>query len=80
MGCPVIGTRSGSIPGVVGDAALLVDPMNPAAIAEAILTYDDVNKRGEASTRGRERAKEFSADLFRERVSSRTSHFFLTKQ
>jgi len=35
-GAPVIAARAGALPEVVGDAALLVDPRNPAAIADAI--------------------------------------------
>ena len=35
-GAPVIAARAGALPEVVGDAALLVDPRNPAAIAAAM--------------------------------------------
>ncbi|MEI6030657.1 MAG: glycosyltransferase family 1 protein [Synechococcaceae cyanobacterium ELA739] len=35
-GAPVIAARAGALPEVVGDAALLVDPRDPAAIADAI--------------------------------------------
>ena len=35
-GCPVAASTAGSIPEVVGDAAVLFDPTDPAAIAEGI--------------------------------------------
>jgi glycosyltransferase involved in cell wall biosynthesis len=36
-GCPVAASRAGSLPEVVGDAAVLFDPHDPAAIAGGIL-------------------------------------------
>ena len=36
-GCPVAASRAGSLPEVVGDAAVLFDPHDPAAIAAGIL-------------------------------------------
>ena len=36
-GCPVAASNSGALPEVVGDAALLFDPLDPAAIAAAVL-------------------------------------------
>jgi glycosyltransferase involved in cell wall biosynthesis len=35
-GAPVVAARAGALPEVVGNAALLVDPRQPAAIADAI--------------------------------------------
>ncbi len=59
-GCPVVSTTAASIPEVVGDAALLVEPSNARDLAEAmarILTEPDLT----ASLRelGVERAKRF---------------------
>ena len=36
-GCPVASSNAGALPEVVGDAALLFDPHDPAAIAAAVL-------------------------------------------
>jgi glycosyltransferase involved in cell wall biosynthesis len=49
------------LPEVAGDAAILVDPQDPNAIARAIITVlkDDKLKR-ELSERGVEQAKKFS--------------------
>src|SRR5204863_9501260 len=35
-GAPVVTSNTSSLPDVVGDAALLIDPLNPAAIASAM--------------------------------------------
>ena len=60
-GCPVITSNVSSLPEVAGDAAILVDPQDPNAIARAIITVlkDDKLKR-ELSERGVEQAKKFS--------------------
>ena len=60
-GCPVITSNVSSLPEVAGDAAILVDPHDPKAIARAIIAVlkDDELKR-ELSKRGVEQAKKFS--------------------
>lgn len=67
-GCPIIATRSGSIPGVVGDAAILVNPMSPGDIAEAILSYDNKNIRERVVQAGIARAPMYSAEVFRTKL------------
>lgn len=78
LGCPVITSNRSSLPEVAGEAAILVDPDDVAAIAAAMNSL--VRDRGlgeELSRRGIERARErtWSAaaastlDLFREVVS-----------
>lgn len=60
-GCPVISSNSSSIPEVVGDAAMMVDPFDVDALANAmyeVLTTDEL--RGEMIKRGLDRAKQFS--------------------
>jgi glycosyltransferase involved in cell wall biosynthesis len=61
LGCPVITSNTSSLPEVVGDAALLVDPYDSSALAAAI---DQVlTDRLLASTlrrRGQDRAQEFT--------------------
>lgn len=60
-GCPVIASNTSSLPEVAGGAALLVDPENPAEIAEGILLLArDVARRTELIRRGHARASELS--------------------
>ncbi len=47
LGVPVVSTTQGSIPEVVGDAAILVDPRNPESLAKAIdgfISNDQLNR------------------------------------
>jgi glycosyltransferase involved in cell wall biosynthesis len=60
-GTPVVTSNVSSLPEIVGDAALLIDPHEPEAIADAIrrvLTESDL--RVSLSIRGLVRAREFS--------------------
>ena len=60
-GCPVITTKTGCSPEVVGDAALLVDPYNPQEIGAAVRTIlTDRERREELIRKGLQRATEFS--------------------
>jgi glycosyltransferase involved in cell wall biosynthesis len=60
-GLPVVTSTGGSLPEVAGDAALIVDPLDESAIADAIRRLaDDPVLRRELSTRGRERARGFT--------------------
>jgi glycosyltransferase involved in cell wall biosynthesis len=60
-GAPVITSNISSLPEVVGDAALLIDPMNAAAIADAIArVLTDEPLRASLIARGHERVKAFS--------------------
>ena len=60
-GCPVVTSTSSSLPELAGDAALLVDAYDPAAIAAAMrrLVEDDALRR-ELRERGLRRAAEFT--------------------
>ena len=56
-GVPVVATAVGGVPELAGDAAVLVPPADPAAVAGAVaelLDHDD--RRGELIRRGRQRA------------------------
>ena len=60
-GTPVIASNNSSLPEVVGDAGLLVDPNSIDEIADAMLKlYKDETLRGKLSQSGIDRAKQFS--------------------
>lgn len=59
-GTPVVAANAGAVPEVVRDAALLIDPASPAALAEALrLAIQDERVRASLSVKGRERAGAF---------------------
>ena len=60
-GCPVVTTEVSSLPEVAGDAALLVEPLDATALAEAVarLWRDDV-LAGRLRAAGRARARQFT--------------------
>ena len=61
VGVPVVAAARGALPEVVGDAGLLVDPLDVAALAgtlERVLTDDQL--RGRLSAAGAARARQFS--------------------
>lgn len=62
-GVPVIGSQTSSIPEVAGNAALLVDPFNTQAIANAMkrITFDP-NFRKDLIEKGKIRGSQFSWD------------------
>jgi glycosyltransferase involved in cell wall biosynthesis len=63
LGVPVVASDRGSLPEVLGDAALLVDPADPerlqAALARAL---DDEPTRRQLVERGRARAAAYGWD------------------
>jgi len=60
-GVPVVASTSGSLPEVVGDAALLVDPHDTRQIEEALLrVVEDPACRKDLREKGFERAKQFT--------------------
>jgi glycosyltransferase involved in cell wall biosynthesis len=60
-GVPVVAADAGSLPEVCGDAALLVNPRNPAAMADALETVvTDDAVRAELVSRGHEQTERFS--------------------
>jgi glycosyltransferase involved in cell wall biosynthesis len=61
MGCPVIASRSSSIPEVCGDDAMYVDPWSEQGLAEALrILEQDGGLRERLSREGRTRAAAFS--------------------
>ncbi len=60
-GTPVITSNTASLPEVVGDAAVMVDPLQPAALAQSITTIlTDANLVEDLRQKGLSRVKEFS--------------------
>jgi glycosyltransferase involved in cell wall biosynthesis len=60
-GCPIAAANATSIPEVVGDAAVLFDPMSPSGIANAIAKlWRDPELRRVMAERGRRRSELFS--------------------
>jgi glycosyltransferase involved in cell wall biosynthesis len=60
-GTPVVAADAMSLPEVAGDAALLVDPGDQAAIDAAVARVaGDAGLRAELARRGRERAARFT--------------------
>ena len=62
-GTPVLTSNVSSLPEVMGDAALYVDPLDVSALAEALTRlWDDESLRADLRARGLARAPEFSWD------------------
>ena len=61
LGAPVITSNTSSLPEVVGDAALLIEPDDPTHLANAILqVINDSQLRNELIQKGQQRAKLYS--------------------
>lgn len=60
-GCPVITAKNGSIPEVMGDAGVYINPQNPYDIAKEISSFfTDEKKRNEYMKKGLAQAENFS--------------------
>ncbi|MCX5826613.1 MAG: glycosyltransferase family 1 protein [Deltaproteobacteria bacterium] len=60
-GCPVVTSNTTSLPEVVGDTGILIDPLDPREIAAAIVAVlTDPTRRSLMASRGLERAKLFT--------------------
>jgi glycosyltransferase involved in cell wall biosynthesis len=70
MGCPVLTSHAGGLAEVAGDAAVIVDPLDPASIRAGItrLLADDA-LRASLREAGRTQAQKFSAEAYRERLA-----------
>src|SRR5262249_46641064 len=68
-GTPVVTSNVSSLPEVAGDAAMLVDPHEPEAIAEGIFkVLTDEGTRCTLRRKGLERARQFSWEASVRRV------------
>jgi glycosyltransferase involved in cell wall biosynthesis len=63
-GCPVAVSNAGSLPEVVGDAAVLFDPEDPSAISAAILAA--IDRTQELQSAGLEQVKKFTWEACRD--------------
>lgn len=71
LGTPVICADTASLPEVVGDAAVTVDPYDVAALARAIRTVDaDADLRSDLRTRGIRQAALYAPEKYREKLAS----------
>jgi glycosyltransferase involved in cell wall biosynthesis len=70
LGTPVLTSNTASMPEVVGDAALQIDPYDTRALVEGIRVLDaDADLRGRLARAGTLRAQEFSPELYQARLS-----------
>ena len=70
LGTPVLTSNTSSLPEVVGDAALTVDPYDTRALTEGIRALDsDAELRARLSGEGRARAALFSAEAYERRLT-----------
>lgn len=58
--CPVICSNTTSLPEIASDAAILVDPLSPSAVAEAMISILDTTTRNELIEKGSCRLSEFT--------------------
>ena len=66
-GVPVITSNTSSLPEVVGDAAIKINPYDYLELKEAIkMLKNNPQKRAEMSEKGKEQSKKFSMDKFAE--------------
>jgi glycosyltransferase involved in cell wall biosynthesis len=73
LGTPVLTSTGGALPEIAGDAALLVDPYDPRAIAaglQRLAEEDGGTLRAELAARGRVRAAEFGMAQYRDRIAA----------
>lgn len=71
LGTPVLTSNTSSLPEVVGDAALTVDPYSTADIAAGLRQLDtDADLRARLSAAGRVQAAEYSMERYQQRLQS----------
>jgi glycosyltransferase involved in cell wall biosynthesis len=70
FGLPAIGSASGAIPEVIGDAGIVVPPADHLALADAVVRLAGPGLRTKLSARARERlAAEYAKERFVERIA-----------
>ncbi|TZG27349.1 glycosyltransferase family 4 protein [Sphingomonas montanisoli] len=80
LGTPVISSNISSLPEIVGDAGLLVDPYNVQAIADAMLAIDgDPAVGARLTAASAAQAAKFGDEPYRERLTAMYDHVMATK-
>lgn len=76
LGTPVLCSNTASVPEVAGDAALMVDPYDTAAIGRGIRTLDaDADLRADLARRGLVQAQLFTPAAYRARLDALYQRF-----
>lgn len=76
LGTPVICSNTASLPEIVGEAAVMIDPYDTVALTEAIRLIDaDADLRAELTRRGLAQAERFSPAIYRERLNALYQRF-----
>jgi glycosyltransferase involved in cell wall biosynthesis len=71
LGTPVLASTGGSLPEIVGDAGLLVDPLDSAALSRAMRRLaDDDDLHAELSRLGPIRSAQFSREAYSARLAA----------
>lgn len=71
LGTPVLTSNTSSLPEVVGEAAMMVDPYDTRALAEGIMALDaDADLRARLAAAGPGQAQKFSAEAYDQRLTS----------
>ena len=71
LGTPVVTSNTASMPEVVGDAAITVDPYDVAALVRAIQAVDgDPELRARLAAAGPRRAAQFSPERYAARLGA----------
>ncbi len=74
-GCPVIASNKSSIPEVVGDAGILIEPNEENLFDSMFNLLNDKNLRINLAKKGMERANEFSLEKEYKKTLMIYSHF-----
>lgn len=76
LGTPVLCSNTSSLPEVAGDAALMVDPYDTAAIGAGLRALDaDADLRADLARRGLDQAAQFSPQRYRARLDALYQRF-----
>ncbi len=76
FGCPVIGSTAGALPEVIGEAGLLVSPLDYEKLYDSMgAVYTDKTLRGNLAKKARLQARKFTWDRFAKTIFSIISEY-----